>query len=296
MQSLNLVKSRSVEFNAFRIYDHQDKQDNVRRLALVEQLQTTLDLTQLLEIYAREATKYVDFSGLYFKNGDISTEINGSRAAKSERQFDLKLHDQYIGTLTYTINRPISITNFKILEQLHQSLIHPLNNAISYHKAMILALEDGLTGLGNRRAFDQQLKRALHHANRNQSRIGLILGDLNKFKSLNDTYGHQVGDDVLVQFSKALCSSIRDSDSVFRFGGDEFAIIVEDASINSLNVIENRLCSAISQDALLSKYKVTSSLGLTFMNRSDDEKSLFERADTLLYRNKVNMHRQLSIV
>ena len=120
--------------------------------------------------------------------------------------------------------------------------------------------------------------------------------DLDHFKQINDTYGHKVGDLVLIQFAQALKMSIRDSDSCFRFGGDEFAIIVENASDNSLIIIENRLNTAINNDPLLSKYEVSSSIGATFMKRSDNEHSLFDRADTELYQRKLDSNRQLSIV
>ncbi|GHE79266.1 GGDEF domain-containing protein [Thalassotalea profundi] len=296
MQTLNLVENTRVDFNAFKLFDTRDHKDNYRKLALAEQLQTTLELDHLLNIFAMEAAKFVDFSGLYFKQTNISSAARGSKAGKKERIFELKLNNRYLGTLTYAINSPISITNHKILTQLHKLLIHPINNAIKYQKALRIALEDSLTGLGNRRHFDQQLKRAMHHANRQKSRLGIVVGDLNKFKAINDSYGHNIGDDVLIEFANALRMSTRDSDSLFRFGGDEFAIIVEDASEKSLHIMERRIENAIQENALLHKYKVGCSLGYTFMNRADNEKSLFERADNMLYSRKMNMPRVLTVV
>lgn len=161
---------------------------------------------------------------------------------------------------------------------------------------MTLAMQDALTGLGNRRYFDEQLKRAMHHANRQQSKVGLMVCDLNKFKAINDTHGHHVGDEILAHFAKALNQSIRDSDSVFRFGGDEFVIIVEDASKHSLLLIEERISQALKEDTLLAKYQVSCSLGFTFMNRADDQTSFFERADSMLYRRKVTSHRALRMI
>ena len=192
--------------------------------------------------------------------------------------------------------KPISISNFKILTELHKLLIYPINNAIKYQEAVTLAMQDSLTSLGNRRYFDQQLKRAMHHANRQRSKVGLIVCDLDKFKKINDTFGHQLGDNVLKAFASALTDSIRDSDSLFRFGGDEFAVIVEDASEKSLIIIEQRINLALKANPLLVKYQVSCSLGYTFMNRADSADSFFERADTLLYRQKMNMPRSLSIV
>jgi len=296
MQTLNLLESQTHEYNAFKIFDSGNSENTQRKLALMEQLQCTLDLDKILNIFAMEAAKYISLTGLYFTQSGVRASILGSKPGKSERQFELKLGNEYLGVLTYAINSPISLTNHKILEELHQYLIHPIDNAIKYKNAMELAMQDSLTGLANRRYFDEQLKRAMHHANRQKRQVGLVVADLNKFKLINDTYGHQVGDDILKAFAKALLISVRDSDSVFRFGGDEFSIIVEEASKESLYVIEMRIQNAINNDALLTKYNVSCSLGCTFMTRADDEQSFFERADQALYKQKNNQALTLSVV
>lgn len=296
MQSLNLLESQNYEYNAFKIFDSNITDNTQRKLALMEQLQCTLELDKILNIFAMEASKYISFTGLYFTQGDIRTCVRGSKTAKSERQFNLKLHGEFFGVLTYAINTPISLTNYKILEDLHQYLIYPINNAIKYQNAIALAMQDSLTGLANRRYFDEQIKRAMHHANRQKHQVGLMVADLNKFKLINDTYGHHIGDEILKAFANALRVSVRDSDSVFRFGGDEFVIIVEEASNNALQVIEMRIQKAIVEDVLLTKYNVGCSLGYTFMNRADDEKSFFERADKALYQQKSNQPISLTLV
>jgi len=296
MQTLNLLESQNYEYNAFKIFDSTSQENAHRKLALMEQLQCTLKLEKILNIFAMEASKYVSFTGLYFTQGNVRTAIRGSKQGKAERQFELKINNTFLGVLTYAINAPISLTNYNILEDLHQYIIHPINNAIQYTNAMSLAMQDGLTGLANRRYFDEQLKRAMHHANRQRHQVGLMVCDLDKFKVINDTYGHHVGDEILKAFAKALEASVRDSDSVFRFGGDEFAIIVEEAGNEALCIIESRIRQALSSDALLTKYKVGCSLGYTFMNRADNEQSFFERADQALYRQKMNQPYSLSLV
>ena len=274
MRTVNVVNHPNSKFNAFTLFQHSDKQSQ-RNLALLEQLQTTLDIKQLINIFAIEVAKYLDFTGV---------------------QFELNLNGQFFGIITYAVNTPISMGNHKVLTELHRLLINPLNNAVLYYQAMQLAMQDGLTQLGNRRSFDEQIKRTMAQATRRHTRVGLILCDLNKFKAVNDTHGHAVGDSVLVNFANALRQSVRDTDCIFRFGGDEFAVIVADASEQSLAVIEHRIYFAMAQDALLAKYKVTSSLGLAFMNRADTAISFFQRADSALYSQKMNMPQKLSIV
>ena len=295
MQTLNILDNQFSQFNGLKLFNSTAFEESKHGLALLEQLQTTLELEKMLNMFAMEAAKYVDFSGITFKSEQLTQAIRGSRKGKAERQFNLKINNEFIGVLTYAINSPISLTNYKILNELHQYLVYPLKNAISYHQAMQLAMQDALTGLGNRRYFDQQLKRAINHAYRQHSQIGLIVCDLNKFKLINDTFGHKIGDNVLKHFADALRSSIRDSDSVFRFGGDEFTILVENASDQSLTIIESRINQAIANDTLLAKYKVSCSLGNTFMNKTDCEHSFFERADKGLYQAKIAKDNNLNI-
>ncbi|WP_286232639.1 GGDEF domain-containing protein [Thalassotalea sediminis] len=296
MQTLNLVNTDHVEFNAFTLFDTQDHQENNRKLALAEQLQTSLELNSILNIFAMEAARFVEFTGLYFKSDAISGEMRGSKLARKERLFELKINNRYIGTLSYAINKPMSLATFNKLKKLHKLLVHPLNNAMLYQQALSLAMQDGLTGLGNRRQYDQQLKRAMHHANRQGSKVGLIVCDLNKFKAVNDSFGHHIGDQVLINFANALSECVRDSESLFRFGGDEFAIIVEDACEQTLTIIESRIHHAVSCDTLLNNYKVSASLGSTLMTRIDNEDTLFERADSHLYQQKLKQPCRLSVI
>ena len=296
MQTLNILDNPTPSFNAFNALKNSANVYAKNKSSLLEQLQTTLDLDKLLDIIAMEVARYINFSGLYFKNQTVSKTLRGSRKARHERHFELKLNDEFIGTLSYAINSPISMVHFKDLQRIHQIILYPLKNALQYHQAIQLAMRDSLTGLGNRRYFDEQIKRAMHNANRHHAQVGLVLGDLNKFKAINDTYGHSTGDQVLKQFANILRACIRDSDSIFRFGGDEFAIIVENASECALDIIQSRINNALKNNVLLAKYQVGCSLGTTFMNRADNELSLFERADQALYRQKMNLSKRLTVV
>ena len=296
MQTLNILENTAPSLNVFNVLANTLNTESSRESSLLEQLQTTLDLDKLLDIFAMEAAQYIKFTGLYFTSKITNKVLRGSRKAKHERQFELKLNNEFIGTISYSINSPVSMHNYQDIQRIHQIMLYPLKNALQYHQAMQLAMQDGLTGLGNRRYFDEQLKRAMHNANRHHAQVGLVLGDLNKFKDINDTYGHATGDQVLIEFANVLRTCVRDSDSIFRFGGDEFAIIVENASNDALDIIQKRVDSALESNILLAKYQVGCSLGTTFMNRADNESSLFERADKALYRRKMNTVKRFSIV
>ena len=296
MQTLNILDTHLSDFNPLRAFDTSNFEKTNLGLGLLEQLQTSLDIESILNMFAMEASKFVDLSGMYFKKDKIKKSIRGNRKGKYEQIFELSIAGEFIGILTYVVNSPISLASYKILNGLHKYLVYPLKNASQYYQAMKLAMQDPLTGLGNRRYFDEQLSRAMYHGKRHSSEVGLIVCDLDKFKVINDNFGHNIGDKVLFHFANALRSSVRHSDSVFRFGGDEFSIIVESACKQSLIVIENRINDALSQDTLLAKYQVLTSLGMTFMNSTDSDKSFFKRADQLLYKNKQCVGRNISIV
>jgi diguanylate cyclase (GGDEF)-like protein len=296
MQTLNILDNRFSEFNAFGVFESVNFDKNKRGLQLLEQLQTSLELSDMLNKLAIEAAKYINFSGLSFSAPDGAAVARGSRDAKLEKRFELTLNNEYLGTLKYSLNTPMNKKTFSILEELHSYILYPFKNALTYQRALKLAMQDSLTDLGNRRYFDEQLSRAINHASRQHSDVGLIVSDLNKFKAINDTFGHHVGDKVLQHFALALKTSVRECDSLFRFGGDEFAIIVEDASQESLDIIHHRINFAISKDPILVKYNVSCSLGGAFWKRNETTASLFERADQALYSRKMNMTQKLSVI
>ncbi len=296
MQTLNIIDNRFSEFSAFGVFDSVSFDKNKKGLQLLEQLQTSLELSDLLNKFALEAAKYNDFSGLSFSGPDGAATARGSREGRLEKRFELMLNNEFLGTLKYSLNKAMSKKTLTIFDELHSYILYPFKNALTYQRALKLAMQDSLTGLGNRRYFDEQLNRAINHASRQKSDVGLVVSDLNKFKAINDTFGHHVGDKVLQHFAIALKSCTRESDSVFRFGGDEFAIIVEDASQESLDIIHHRIELAISKDPILTKYQVSCSLGATFWQRTDTTTSLFERADQALYSRKMNMTHKLSVI
>lgn len=155
-----------------------------------------------------------------------------------------------------------------------------------------LALQDPLTGLANRTLFHDRLEFAISKLARNNKKIGLIYLDVDYFKIINDSYGHIVGDEVLVWFSQQLKDSVRLSDTVARIGGDEFSIIIEDIQEKSdaariatqiLEKLNHRL--AILDHGPVSQ--VTASLGVAVTaNKNINPDTLVANADQALYRAK----------
>ncbi|HCQ71705.1 MAG TPA: hypothetical protein DIU06_06115, partial [Rhodospirillaceae bacterium] len=153
-------------------------------------------------------------------------------------------------------------------------------------------LEDPLTGLHNRRYFTQQIEREYRRSRRNQKPMCLLMIDIDKFKAVNDTYGHGVGDEVLKVFAERLKSKLRSIDTVARYGGEEFVVILPDVSVERAYRVAERLRMSIANDPFKCSapgglLKVTSSFGGAIIGAEEENvlKAL-ERADKCLYEAK----------
>lgn len=153
-----------------------------------------------------------------------------------------------------------------------------------------LALEDPLTGLPNRRAFMNTLKTSIARARRRHSSVALLMVDLDGFKPLNDTYGHDVGDRVLRLVAEKLNHAIRADDFVCRIGGDEFGVIVDSCDTPAIaEQVASRVIAEVSAPFRLSDHEIRlgASVGIGFYPAdADTEEGLMKIADSALYRAK----------
>jgi diguanylate cyclase (GGDEF)-like protein len=152
-----------------------------------------------------------------------------------------------------------------------------------------LADNDPLTGLPNRRYFHRNLEHALLLKKRFNTNLSLLFLDLDNFKTINDTKGHDVGDKVLKHIAKILNITIRETDFISRWGGEEFIVLLLDSDINGASSSAENLCKTIEQDESLIDlvgHKVTASLGVTEVQEHDDIDVIFKRVDSALYQAK----------
>jgi len=152
-----------------------------------------------------------------------------------------------------------------------------------------LASNDDLTHLPNRRSFHDELAKQLLLKERYNSELSLLFIDIDNFKDVNDTKGHDVGDKVLKSLANILNNNVRKSDFVARWGGEEFIILLIDSDINQAQVIAEQLRSQVANSNHLSQYaqqQVTISLGATSVTDEDNIDTLLKRADLALYKAK----------
>ncbi|MBI5494904.1 MAG: GGDEF domain-containing protein [Deltaproteobacteria bacterium] len=182
-------------------------------------------------------------------------------------------------------NEQLADINLK-LEQLTRELED------ANQKLAAIASEDGLTGLANRRSFDEALRREALRVGRYGGSLVLAMADVDHFKRCNDTHGHQVGDEVLRRFARLLSQAVRPSDLVARYGGEEFVILFTETGLQAAGLAANRLRDKLASEAFDSgtgPFNVTASFGLAALEPlSDvaDPSRVVKRADDMLYRAK----------
>ena len=165
----------------------------------------------------------------------------------------------------------------------HASLA--LRNSWLLQEIQKIAATDALTGIPNRRTFEEVLEREVSRAKRNGEQVTLVMLDIDHFKKLNDTHGHQVGDDVLRAAGAALANSCRDFDTPARYGGEEFAAVLPSCSPRESLVAGDRLRMAIAEADV--PVPITASAGVaTFPTHASDPQSLIKAADEALYESK----------
>ncbi len=160
--------------------------------------------------------------------------------------------------------------------------------------------QDGLTKVSNRRHWETQLKLELQRAQRYQHPLSLILFDLDKFKELNDRYGHLGGDFVLVELASLIDSLLRDSDLLGRYGGEEFGIILPDTPEAGAKEVAERICKAVADYPMLfNQQTIRTSLSMGVVEFSPKEHQIHDDlircADMALYQAKRNGRNQVSV-
>ena len=172
------------------------------------------------------------------------------------------------------------------LEELASNAERALSTALRFRELQELAVRDPLTGLYNRRYFDETLAAEVKRAHRYDRQLALIFMDLDDFKAINEELGHLGGDAVLVGIAERLRSVIRGADIAARVGGDEFAVILPESSGDDAQRLFRRLQSAIENQPIARAKHIRLSGGIADLGRDDDDMSFFERADRALYRAK----------
>jgi diguanylate cyclase (GGDEF)-like protein len=192
----------------------------------------------------------------------------------------------YLTLFTRTKGRSYSDDDVRQMETLVLRAGPAIENARRFREARQLADLDALTGLHNRRFFHETLARECARAHRYERKLSLIIFDLDDFKEINDRIGHLAGDAVLAEASERVRDVVRTADIACRVGGDEFAVILPESSIEDADQLYRRLLSAVSARPIGQAGKLYVSAGVAELRAEDDPVAFFQRADEALYRAK----------
>jgi diguanylate cyclase (GGDEF)-like protein len=196
----------------------------------------------------------------------------------------LLLNGEVIGAVLITKYEPnhYSYDNYKLLQVLSAHLGLAMSNATLHAKVRKMVITDNLTGLYARHYLNERIGRKQLRDNSGS----LIVVDIDHFKKINDTYGHQVGDDILIQVSGIIRSSIRDSDIAARWGGEELAIYLPLLGLEKTERVAERIRQRVETET---NPQVTVSCGISEWRLADEKvsvESLFYKADMALYEAK----------
>ncbi len=236
----------------------------------------------------------------YLVDGDHS---DGDPAAV-DAAVPLISNDTFVGTVfvrSENVTRVWAENELLLLHTVADQLAVAVNQAHLFAQTQQQALTDALTGCYNRRSFELQLQRDLHLATRMRQPLSLIMIDLDKFKDINDTAGHETGDAALRMLADALRGELRAVDTAARLGGDEFVIILPQADSEGALIVAERLRQRIAQLEVPGFGSMTASFGLaTFPLHASNRDALVVAADRALYdskhtgRNRVSLPPEIS--
>jgi len=173
---------------------------------------------------------------------------------------------------------------------------HNISRVLAEKEAMSeIAERDTLTQIYNRSKFNSELSEALRKAQIYHKPFSIILFDIDHFKKVNDQYGHDIGDSVLIQVTSLVRNLLRNQDLFARWGGEEFVILLEDGTLNDAYELANRLRREIETFPFNTVKKLTCSFGISQFRPNDTDATIMKRADNALYHAKQNGRNTVSI-
>ncbi len=263
--------------------------DSETLLQLASALQKSLDVEALIGIFSDQLTSLVPHRGVQYINDQAGIDEIAGETAKHRLDHPLVLGKEALGELGVFSTKAFSVSEKQTVDTLLAGLLHPLRNALMYREAINASARDPLTGVNNRSSFRSVLDREVDLSRRHGVPLSLIMIDVDRFKSTNDKHGHIVGDLALKSIASCMLSYIRESDILFRYGGEEFCIALANTNLAGAGKLAERIRRALEILVVRTsgtRLHVTASFGVATLAEDDDATHLVEKADHSLYRAK----------
>ncbi|MGD8784909.1 MAG: GGDEF domain-containing protein [Thioalkalispiraceae bacterium] len=260
-----------------------------RTLKLAGLLQTSLEVENIFEYFIDSIRDAVPFSSAEYSFDELELSHSIGKAERHSCAYRLRITGDDLGELKFTRNKKFNEDEMESIENLIYHLVYPLRNAIAYQKALQAAQMDSLTGIHNRAAMDNSLNREVELSHRHDTPLSLLIIDIDHFKRVNDSLGHTAGDTVLKSMAKCIQETMRTSDMLFRYGGEEFALLLSGTDIEGARQVGERIRNAVQTYPFVFDGKdldLSVSIGVASLGRSESAHRLFDRADAALYQAK----------
>lgn len=278
------------------VFEHNTIDLKQRGYEIVYALQSSLSIEQTIKTFTNHVIVDFMISGATYHHEQCKVNMKLGVCANQKCTYNLTLEGESLGQITFMRRKQFSEKTLEQLENLLINLVYPLRNCIAYQKAMELSQKDHLTGAYNRGAMCAALSREIGLASRQNNPFSVLMLDIDHFKQVNDTYGHAAGDYVLQTFVQIVNDTIRSSDSVFRYGGEEFVVHLHNTDDLGARLLAERIRLGVESTIIRHQGQsipVTVSSGISTYGSNDNSQSLLERADKALYLAKNNGRNQV---
>lgn len=234
-------------------------------------------------------TLFVSLLLLLYINRNVIRRLTALRTAMTDHEqgrggpIEIADHDE-IGEMSRALSHFVGVIRDR------EDKLHAINADLSlaHHNLERIAVTDRLTGLYNRTKLDEVFANELARAERYGQSVAVIMADIDNFKSVNDTYGHQVGDSVLSEFAAIVRELVRDTDTPGRWGGEEFLVICSHVDLNGAHILAERIRTAVAGHSFSVIGQKTCSFGVASYRPGDTAETIVKRADMALYEAKQN--------
>ncbi len=255
---------------------------NIAVYDITKEICKSLDIDEVTNNFLEQIKKYIAFSDCQFIKAGMDMMPYSEYLA-----FPLKISRNVIGHLVVKGLKDEDHDEFNILAQ---QFILGLKRAVFYQRVQELAITDSLTGVHTRKHYLSKLEEEISYSKKTGQCFSFLMLDIDHFKKYNDLYGHLVGDAILKQISKIIKDSLRQVDSVGRYGGEEFSVILTQTDKNGAKFAAERIRQSIEEKVINvydEELRVTISIGVAiFPSDGKDSQDLVEAGDAALYQAK----------
>lgn len=261
------------------------------QLQLHQRLLGTLDTCTLINRFFGWLSEKQLVGGIDYLHPVENITFSAGSTKAHKANYMLRLEQNYLGQITISSSKKFTEQDLLTHEQSMGIIVHYLKNAIDHQSLEKVAFQDGLTGVMNRTALEELLPKEAERAQRYNFDLAVMMIDIDHFKSINDSIGHMGGDEVLRHVSKAIQSQLRKSDLPFRYGGDEFLLVLPNTDLDGAHKAAKRIMDSLNKEVSeIPNCPVSPnlSIGIAAYRPGETDEELIRRVDNALYEAKNN--------